>query len=106
MFEVLNRVRVSLLLKCNASELIARVDLLRIDLERAFKPLTRLVQLTTVLMNQTQIVVRGSIRRIQCGGFKILLERCLRAMTADNVAEETTQQQKQQNQETRRAENT
>src|SRR2546423_14517985 len=96
LFEVLNRVSISFLLSRDASELITRVDLLRIDLQRAFKLFARLVQLTTALMNETEIVMCRGVCRIQRSGFKILPESGFRTMAAHDVAEVTTQQHKQQ----------
>src|SRR5262245_28906138 len=98
MFEVLNRVSVSLLLSRNASELITRVDLVSVDLQRALESLSRLVQLTAALMDQSEIVMRRCIRGVQRGRLEILLERCLRTMAAHDVAEITTQQHEQKKQ--------
>src|SRR5687768_17248588 len=101
MFEVLNSVNVSPLLPCNASELVTCVDLLGVDFQRAFESLACCVQLPPVLMNQSQVVMRRGIRRIKCCRFQVLLECCLRTMTAHNVAEISTQQHVQQKQQKR-----
>src|SRR6185295_1676817 len=91
-FKVVNRVSVALLVSGDASELITGVDLFRIDLECTLKACARFVQFTTTLMNESKVVMRGSICRIQGGRLEILLERRLRSMTANNVAEVTAQQ--------------
>src|SRR5688572_33356319 len=64
-FEVLNRVSVSPLLSSDTSELITRVDFAIVDLQRALKPFTRCLQLAAALMNQPEVVVRGSVRGIE-----------------------------------------
>src|SRR5690349_4829607 len=64
MFEVLNRVGKSFLLSGDASELITRVDLAVVDLQRAFETFARSFQLATALMNQAEVVMRRRIRRI------------------------------------------
>src|SRR5688500_4591517 len=98
MFEVLNSVYVSLLLACNAPELVTCVYLLGVDFQRAFESLACCVQFTTALMNQSQIVMRRSVRRIECCRFEVLLECCLSTMAAHNVAEITAQEHVQQKQ--------
>src|SRR5687767_4542621 len=101
MFEVLNGVYVSLLLPCNASELVTCIDLLGVDFQRAFESLACCVQFTTALMNKSQIVMRRSIRGIECCRFQVLFKCRLRAMAAHDVAEITAQEHVQQKQQKR-----
>src|SRR5687767_1153024 len=58
-FEVLNRVSVTLLLPCDAAQLVARVDFAFVDLKRALESLTRRIEFASALMNQTEIVMGG-----------------------------------------------
>src|SRR5690348_10857503 len=102
-FEALNRVAVSLLVPRDASELIRRINLFRIDLERAFEAYFGLVELAAALVNQSTIVMRGSVGGIQSSCLEVLLERCLCAMAAHDVHEVTAHQEEQQNQQERRA---
>src|SRR5689334_20339564 len=53
-------------------------------------------------MNQPEIVVRGSVRWIECRRLEILLERRPRAMASHDVAEVTTQQHEKEKQQKRR----
>src|ERR1044071_5810018 len=92
LLEVLNRVSVSLLLSRDAPKLITGVNLFSVNLQRAFKTRARFIELAAALMNQTEVVMRRRIGRIQCRRFKVLLESGFRALTAHDVAEVTPQQ--------------
>ena len=86
LLEVLNRVGESFLLQCDASKLIVRIDLVFVDLNRAFKALARGFKLASLLMDQSQIVVGRRIRRIQRRRFQVLFERLTRALRTCNSA--------------------
>src|SRR5829696_1353400 len=101
LFEAVNSVPISLLLPRNASKLVTGIDLFGIDLQGALKSFPRLVQLAPALMDQSQIVVRRSISRIQRCRLEILLESRLRAMTTQDVANVPTHEHKQQKQQER-----
>src|SRR5690349_14504280 len=53
-------------------------------------------------MNQPEVVVRGSVRWIECRRFEVLPERRPRPMTTHDVAEVTTQQHEYKEQQKRR----
>src|SRR6185369_3412551 len=57
LFEVFNRVCQSLLLPRYASELEMCVDLILVDRNRLVEPFNRLIQITALLMNQTEVVM-------------------------------------------------
>ena len=72
--EVLDRIRVPVLLTRDATQLIVRVQLKVIYLDRSLKPFTRFVQLIPLLMNQAKIIMSRSVCRVERRGFQILLE--------------------------------
>src|SRR3569832_1465120 len=53
-------------------------------------------------MNQPEIVVRGSVRRIECRRFEVLFERRPCTMAAHDVAEVATQEHEKEEQQERR----
>src|SRR6476660_3044475 len=74
LLEVLNCVRVPLLRASDTTELVARVDFIRINLDSFFKSLASCIKLPARLMEQSKIVMGRRIRRIQSGQFHVLLE--------------------------------
>src|SRR5215213_7623152 len=62
-----------------------------------------MVQLAAALVNQSEIVVRGSISRIECCRLEVLLERRPSSMAAHDVAEITAQQHEKKEQKKWRA---
>ena len=72
------------------AELVMCIEFIRVDFNGALKTLARLIQLTSVLVNQAKIVVRRGISRIDRRRFKILFESRARALLADNAAEIST----------------
>ena len=59
LLEMSDGVRQAILGASNAAQLIVVVKILRIKNEGAMKTLARLIQFAALLMNQTQVVVRG-----------------------------------------------
>src|SRR5260370_20687330 len=86
----------------NASELIMRIQLVRVDIYRPLKTLAGLIQLAPLLMNQAQIVMRRRIARIDRGGFQVLFESRTPALSVDDAAEVTPPQEKKHQQQKRR----
>src|SRR5688572_23417866 len=82
-----------------------RVSFVRIDVDRALKALARLIKLATGLVNQTQVVVRRRIARVDRCCFQILLERAARALRADDALEVPAQKNESKQQEKRRSRN-
>ncbi len=72
--EVVYGVGQSALLARYTTELVVRVHLIRVYLYGALETLAGFVQLAALLVNQPQIVVRRSVRGVQCGSFQILPE--------------------------------
>ena len=58
LFEMADGFRQPTLRSRDSAQLIVRVQLVRIDINRALKALARLIQFSALLMNQTQIVMR------------------------------------------------
>src|SRR5216684_3928050 len=98
-------VRQTVLGASNAAQLIMRIQLFRIDVYGAMKTFARLIQFAALLMNQTQVVMRGRITRIDRGCFQILLERSARALITHDFREIAAQKEEREQQEKRRSEN-
>src|SRR5690242_14032758 len=97
--EILNSVGVALLLPGDATQLITRVDLTVVDLQRAFETLACLVELAAALVNQAEIVMSRSVGGIECRRFEVLFESRLRALRTHDVAEVTAQQHEDEKQQ-------
>ena len=71
---MLDGVGESALLARDASELIVRVNFVGVYLDGALETLARFFEFAALLMDQAEIVVSGSVRRIECRGFEVLFE--------------------------------
>src|SRR5882672_12537313 len=99
LLDMLDRFYGLLLLARNASQLIVRVDLFRIDLYGAFETLACRFQFAALLMNQSQIVVGRRVRRIERCGFQILFERRARSLRSTELSKISAQQHEQHKQQ-------
>src|SRR5215813_5497427 len=102
LLEVADRLLISLLRACNATELVMRVDLLVIDGYRFFEPLAGRIQFPALLINKAEVVMRGSIGGIQRRGLKILFECSPRSLLPNDLVEISAQEQKQHDYQERR----
>src|SRR5215813_11854308 len=102
LLEVADRLVISLLRARDATELVMRVDLLVIDGYRFFETLASRIQFSALLINKTEVVMRGSVGGIQRRGLKILFECCPRSLLPNDLVEISAQEQKQHDYEERR----
>src|SRR5258705_252020 len=65
LFEALDSVCIPFLLPGDSAQLEVGVNFLIIDLRGTFKPFASRFKLAALLMNQTEVVMRGRIRGIQ-----------------------------------------
>src|SRR5882724_437853 len=105
LLEMADGFRQSALSAGDAAQLIMRIQLFRIDVDRALKSLARQIQLASRLMDQSQIVMGRCITRINRRRFQVLLESRARALSADNARVITSQEEEEHQQNKRRADN-
>src|SRR5262245_59594331 len=91
LFKVSDRLLIALLCTRDATELVLGVDLLLIDGDCFFEALTSSIQFSALLINKSQVVMRGSISWIQRSRLKILLERGFRPLLSDYLSEVSPQ---------------
>src|SRR3954469_10503184 len=63
--EMCDGIAEAVLLARNATQLVMRVHLFRVNLDGPLETLARLVQLAALLVYQSEIVMRRSVRRIE-----------------------------------------
>ena len=66
-------------------------------LRLAARALPRCIELAALLMNQSQVVMRGCIRGVQSSALKVLFESSLRAVLTHDFAEVASQKHKKHN---------
>src|SRR6185295_14724975 len=84
------------------AELIVRVGLVRVDVDRAGKPLLRFIKLAALLMDQSEVVMSRSVSGIQGCSFQIPFEILSRALRAQNISEHIAEQNQDQDKHQRR----
>src|SRR5262249_24873492 len=101
LLEILNRFAVPALFPVDDSELVKRVDFARVDLDRAFIGRSRRVEISALLIEQSQVVMSGGVGRIERRSLQILLKGRPRAMRAHKIVDAVAQQKQQQQQQQR-----
>src|SRR5207244_2630650 len=90
-FEMADCFGESVLSARDPAKLIVRVQLIPVDFDGALKALARLVQFAAILMNQSQIVMRRGIARINGCRLEIFFEGSARALLAHDAPEISAQ---------------
>src|SRR5947209_6431591 len=93
----------AVLLSRYAAQLEMGVYFVPVNLYCSIETLARFLQLSSLLVNQAQIVVRRRVRRVQSCCFQILLERGAGLMSAHGFAQVAAKEDKKQYQKEERA---
>src|SRR6185295_13901632 len=102
--EVRNRISEPALLARDAAQLIVRVGFVGVNLNRAREARLRFLVLSALLIDQSEIVMRRRISRIEGRGFEVSLEVFTRSLRACDITQKVSQQDDDQDQQERRRE--
>src|SRR6185295_11154066 len=92
------------LLARDAAQLIVRVGFVGVNLNRAREARLRFLVLSALLIDQSEIVMRRRISRIEGRGFEVSLEVFTRSLRACDITQKVSQQDDDQDQQERRRE--